>query len=628
MMEMVTNRKYRYPGLNNETVLASRISGTNHPAFALFISQIQSFSFYDDYINVLGDSYLSPLAPGSTLRYFYNLEDTTYTANNDSVFVISYRPSLGRNFKGLKGVMYINTNGWALQSVIAEPARGGEDSNVRIQQNYEIVDGDRWFPTQLNTDFEIFNLPEIHGFKITGNGRTYIQDIETGLNLRRRDFSPYQMEFSPGTVTLDNGFWKDFRRDSLDSRELSTYHYLDSISGVIDLDRRIGTIEALMSGMRRRGPFDLDVSSFLRYNRHEGFRPGVSFTTNDRLSRRLQFRGLFGYGFADREFKYGGGVNFLLSGYNDLRLGYDYVYDTSERGGAEFLSSSGVFSDANLRSYYLETLDMARSHAVWLQMLTLRNYLTLRAYAASEDHTHSGSYFYGEAPLPHPDTPSGSRFFETGLKMRLTFGDSYIYTPERTFRIAGTSPVVMINIAKGINGIFEGEYDYLRLEANLKANYRIRMLGHQRISLRGGYFRGEAPWSKRFTAPGAYSRFGLSAPGSFATMGPDEFVSDRYIALFWNHSFEELLFGQAGFSPEIVLITNVGIGTFGDRSMHHNAGFETLEKGFIESGLAVLNLLGPGITSPGLEFVYRYGPYSRDGFRENFSLRLSYSFLF
>ena len=46
LMETVTERKYLAPGRNNEKVLASRISGVEHPMFALFMSQMQSFSFY------------------------------------------------------------------------------------------------------------------------------------------------------------------------------------------------------------------------------------------------------------------------------------------------------------------------------------------------------------------------------------------------------------------------------------------------------------------------------------------------------------------------------------------------------------------------------------------------------
>ncbi len=381
LMETVTERKFLAPGRSNENVLASRISGVEHPMFALFMSQMQSFSFYDDHIAILGDRYLSPLAPGSLRRYSYQLEDTTYTST-DSVFVISYRPAYGRNFDGMQGVMYINTNGWALQSVIAEPADASGDTRIRIQQNYEFIDDHRWFPVQLNTDFELFTGPDID---ITGTGRTYLQDIRIDPPLGRRDFSSFHVEFSPETTVEDDVFWDDFRPDTLTKRERNTYHFLDSIAEQHNLNRRIEWLETLFGGHWRVGPFDLDINSLLVYNQHEGFRPGLAFQTNERMSRLLRLKGKAGYGIGDNTFKYGGGASVLLDRPTDLRLGYYYSYDVAERGGSQFLERTGLMAPENLRRFFVESMDLTESHEAWLQFRTFRNYLTVKPFFAVED---------------------------------------------------------------------------------------------------------------------------------------------------------------------------------------------------------------------------------------------------
>lgn len=108
----------------------------------------------------------------------------------------------------------------------------------------------------------------------------------------------------------------------------------------------------------------------------------------------------------------------------------------------------------------------------------------------------------------------------------------------------------------------------------------------------------------------------------------DEFVSDRYIALFWYHHFENLLIRGNGFNPQFVITTNIGWGDMHDREKHLHTSFKTMDKGYFESGVAVLDLLGSGFTSLGIEFAYRYGPYAFPSFKDNFTLRLSYSFLF
>jgi hypothetical protein len=107
-----------------------------------------------------------------------------------------------------------------------------------------------------------------------------------------------------------------------------------------------------------------------------------------------------------------------------------------------------------------------------------------------------------------------------------------------------------------------------------------------------------------------------------------EFVSDRYAALFFFHNFENLLSKRNGFSPGLVLLTNIGIGSLRQPEIHAGYELKSMNKGYFESGFAVTNLLGSGLTSMGIEFMYRYGPYAFPQFKDNFSLRLNYSFMF
>lgn len=623
LMETVTERKFLAPTRSNEHMLASRISGIQHPMFALFMSQMQSFSFYDDYIAVLGDRYLSPLAPGSLRRYAYHLEDTTYTGR-DTVFVISYQPGYGRNFDGMKGVMYVNTNGWALQSVIAEPAHGQSDARIRIQQNYAFIDDRKWFPVQLNTDFEMPGLPEL---TIVGTGRTYLQDIMIEPPFTRRDFSAFYVEFSPETIVEDDAFWDDFRPDTLTLRERNTYHYMDSIAEKHNLNRRVEWLETLFGGNWRIGLFDVDINSLVAYNQHEGFRPGLDVQTNERLTRWFAIQAKIGYGFGDHTLKYGGGASVLLYRPGDLRLGYAYSYDTAERGGSEFLERKGLFAPAHLRRFFVESMDLTEKHTAWLQFRTFRNYLTLKPYASLEDVAFSDLYRY-QPDDKHAARSVDARFFEAGLQLRLAYGERFLYSPQRIMVLGGNHPVINLNISRGFDGLMDGEYDYWRIEARYQRSFRLRMLGRQQWTLQAGYFSGDAPWQKRFTAPASYRRFSVTTMNAFSTMRMDEFVSDRYIALFWYHHFENLLYRSENFNPGLVLLTNVGIGNMDDRDQHVNAPFEMMEKGFFESGVALLDIVGSGLSSLGLEFSYRYGPYAFPDFKDNYTLRLSYSFMF
>ena len=630
LMETVAERKFSYPDRSNETILASRISGVENPIFAILMTQMQSFSFYDDYIQIFDNQYLSPLARGGTNRYFFHLEDTTYVGR-DTVFVISYRPGRGRNFEGLSGVMYINTNGWALQSVIAGPASDFGNTRIRIQQQYEHVQGRQWFPVQLNTDFEIIDLNDISGFKVVGEGRTYLKNIRLDPPLTRRDFSPFHLSYSPETIVDDETFWEKYRAEQLSPKDTNTYHYLDSIGRELDLDGQIARVEALLSGYWRRGVFNVAISSLLRYNAHEGFRPGVSFVTNDRLSPGFDLRGGIAYGFRDQTLKYEAGGSILIDRLTDLRLGYHYLYDVTERGGSKFLGDGGFLSTQNLRLFYLRHMDLIESHSLWLNMRIFRNYLTIRPYVALERINHTDGYRFIQPAmetLPGDEQTADAKYFETGIRLRLAWGERFIQTPDRILSMGDLVPEIQLNIARGLHGLMDGDFDYWRIETMLYRKFRIPMLGAQHWRVRAGLFVGEAPLDKRFHPPAAFSQFALSTPASFATMRPGEFFSDRYIALFWYHHFENLLYKGGRFNPQFLLLTNIITGTLGDRENHEHEGFRTLESAYFESGIAVLDLIGSGFSSMGLECMMRYGPHGLPKWKDNLSVRLSYRFLF
>ena len=157
LMENVTKRKFLYPDRNYNQVVATRMSGFKDPMFVFLTTQIQSFSFYNPFITILQSTYVNPISGGSLSKYFFKIEDTTFTGK-DTMYIISFRPRKGTNFDGMKGVITINSDKWAIQNVIAEPAAAGGGIQIRIQQMYEQVDGEHWFPVQMNTDVTFAQL--------------------------------------------------------------------------------------------------------------------------------------------------------------------------------------------------------------------------------------------------------------------------------------------------------------------------------------------------------------------------------------------------------------------------------------------------------------------------------------
>ena len=71
---------------------------------------------------------------------------------------------------------------------------------------------------------------------------------------------------------------------------------------------------------------------------------------------------------------------------------------------------------------------------------------------------------------------------------------------------------------------------------------------------------------------------------------------------------------------ELVLITRYAIGDLDDKQQHVNIDFDTLDKGYLESGFE-LNKLLYGF---GLSAAYRYGAYHLPQFEDNLSIKFTF----
>lgn len=227
-METVTERKYIKGKRDNEEVIASKMSGFKNPLFALINTQMQSFSFYDDYISIAGQKLLNPITPGSISRYFFLLRDTLYNSEIDSVFVISFRPRPNYGFDPMQGVLYINTSNWAIQNVIARPVET-EGILIEIEQKYRRYDERTWFPDQLNAKI-ILGMASVNGAAPEARARTYLRNVQLDAQLKPKDISRAVVSIADDARHNADELLVRYRQDTLDNRESTTYQFMDSIS--------------------------------------------------------------------------------------------------------------------------------------------------------------------------------------------------------------------------------------------------------------------------------------------------------------------------------------------------------------------------------------------------------------
>jgi len=622
LIESATKRTFIPPASEKEEVIAMRVSGLKDPSMLALAASTKTFSVYEPQI-VLGEkTYLSPIGPGSTERYLFILQDTLFQAS-DTVFIISYQPRSGRKFDALKGVLYVSTDGYALQNVIAEPVERSGNVSVKLQQQFAKVNGTAWFPVQLNT-FLYFDGVELNNWKVVGIGRTYLKDIRFDEPVAKREVRGPEFVMDRIATRRDDAFWDTLRTDALEEKELRTYVTIDSISEAENIERKIRWLGYLASGKAGLGPLDLLLDKVLAYNGYEGLRLGAGLATNDKVSRFASVGGYFAYGFGDKAWKYGGDLTIRPWQGKGPVLRTFYAFDVDESGGVAFQGPRKPFSSENYRMLFVDRMDrMERAGAE----LAFRVNSSLRMWVGTERADRTNLLGYRFVRSSSDQVLVSTDRFVTGaisVGLRFAFREQVASLPDRQFGLGTRWPVLSLNVWRSVPQLWQGELEVWRINAMIEKTFRLRMLGDLSIRAIGGMAEPNAPYAFLYNLRGTFStRTPLAAQNTFETMRPNEFLADRYVALHVRHSFGNLLFKREKFRPVPVLVANAVWGALDMPEVHQGFEFSELRSGYYEAGIQLDNLLRAGFTSFGVGAFYRLGPNAFPDAMDNLAVKLT-----
>ena len=620
VMESVSERKYLFPEKNSKKVIYNRVSGFKDPSFVALTNDIQPFSFYGDYFDLIDKSFLNPISPNSTKKYFFNIQDTLYQGV-DSVYIISFEPKKGKNFTALKGLLYINTNGYALQNVIAEPFDQGF-MQMKIEQSYTFVQGKQWFPNQLNFIFEATKYPHKYmGSRVTG--KTYISEINFDPTIGKNDFVEKSYTTAKNANTRKDSIWQKYRPSELSEKEVKTYETIDSIGEKEKFDLFLDVMDALASGRFPIGKIDLDLQKMLAFNNYEGTRIGLGLVTNDKLSERFEIGGYYSYGFNDKRRKYGGHLLLHLLPYKKLDFRVDYRDDIRQPALARFPNYT-VFTQRLYANQMDNWQDLTISLLGRLGQSTQFNLnFSKNKWEPNYTYNFTGTDFNNNT----------FSFSEIGLDLRLVFA-------EKIIRLLGNEisesryPQISFSYKKGFEDLWDGQFNFDQVLLSIQDDFKIRNFGETTIRLEAGYNNGDLPYSRLFANSGIGRGFQwLEIENTFQTMDLNEFLSDRFVHLFFMHNFGTLLFKVKKIAPEISVVHNLGFGKLKNPALHESIDFKTLENGLFETGLRIdnlvkLNYLNVMYLGLGGGIYYRYGknafPLLEDNLAYRFRLKFSF----
>ncbi len=629
-METVTNRKVKKPR-DNEEVLANRTSGFKNPMFAMLVTQMQSFSFYQDYIGITGSEFLNPISKGSTRRYYFILEDSLITTSGDTIFTLSFRPRPNTGFKALKGVINIDSRDWAIVNLRATPA-GEEELPIEIRQEYQRFGPHTWFPISFEADIKL-RMVSINGAEPMAIMRRKLTRIDLDPGLDRKDISRNELTIEKKKQDVVDSLLIAFRGEELDSVEQNTYVFIDSLSEAEDFERNLNLLLTIRRGYVPLWWVNLDLGSILNYNEYEGFRLGLGVETKREMIDWLRIGAYYAYGFRDQDHKYGGHLKFEFI--KNLRWQFiaRYQSDIFETSGFSMpgVERSSLFENS-YRRLYIEQWDYRQNIDLRMWIDPLPN-VRLNAGVLRERAQVRGGF----QDLITPNSSNWIEYTEIGLGLRIAPQEEYAETPVGKIKLKQRYPVFQVQYDRSVPNFWESEFNYSRLFFQAEYRRLSRGFGETSLLLRSAYIFDEAPENRLITPTANFrnissfyqANFGsLADRNSFETMRFNEFLNSRYFSLMWRQDFRSIFFKRPKFEPHLEMVHRVAFGDMEDNAINNLLGSRDLSNGFFESGLEFNRLYVDNFIGLGIGVFYRYGPNQLPEAIDNWAFKLSSKFSF
>jgi len=622
IMESVTERKFIRPDISEEIILGTKVSGFKDASFAPLATDVQPFSFYNDIIPILDVDYLNPISNGSLSKYEFYIRDTLFQGA-DTTFILSYQPQPGKNFDGLTGLLYINTNQYAIQNVIARPAEPGF-IDVNLQQQYHLVDN-QWFPEQLKFEL-ILKQSQSMTVGVRASGISIIDSVQLNIELRKRDFGIESIRMDDKANRQDSMFWTSNRPLPLSDQEKTTYQVMDSLGQEFKFDKIMKVMEKVAQNKVQVGFMDLDLSRLLAYNKFEGVRLGLGVHTNDELIKNFSVGGYFGYGLKDHQWKYGGDAILTLNKEKELQLTARHQNELLETGNSKLDFFRPRQFD--FRKYLASQMDRIQQNSLILGFRALKYaQFNISLNNTRIDPQYSYTFQPVEISFIHQYTTT-----DLTLNLRYAFKEKLIKSFGQRFSMGTKYPVFSLSYTRGIQDWLNGDFDYNKVEARIEQSIYFRNLGESKIRIEAGYIDSPLPYGLLFTGDGSYIRnFSVLIKNSFQTVEPYEFLSDQYVSLHYSHNFGSLLLQIGNWKPSITLHQNIGWGSLSHPEYHQGIEFSTREKGLYETGLQLDNLirfkyLSLSYIGFGAGAFYRYGPYASGSASDDLAFTFSVTY--
>lgn len=525
------------PKNTREIIKASKISGLENESVTQFLGDMyQNIDVYDNYIDIFGKSFVSPISNVGQIYYRYYLTDSAFI-DNQWCYKLKFKPRRRQELTFV-GEAWIHDTTFAVRKVdmrIVEDANINFVEDLAVVKEYSRIEDRYWM---LVKELLVVNFTaRKEGLGFIGRRSVSYKDFEINKQIPEEVFTGGENIKVVDDVTKDEEFWLNARHDSLSLREKQIYQMVDTIKTLPAFRTYADIITLFVTGHYEIGKIELGpYFTFVSFNTVEGVRGRLGGRTSNKFSTRLRLEGYVAYGTKDEEFKYSGGFRYFLKTKPRMTIGARYKNDIVQLGQSE-----NAFQDDNILSSVFrrnpaDKLTKQETYRAYFE----QEFFSGFSYRLGFDHGSllpvgklDYSYFINDEKTTFRQAITTS---EASLTLRFAYREKFVEGKTGRVSLGSEYPVTRIIYTAGLKDVFESDFSYHKLVGKVDDIVKLPPFGYSYVAVEAGKTWGTIPYPLLNVHQGNESYFYDFA--AFNMMNYYEFVSDQYASLFVVHHFD------------------------------------------------------------------------------------------
>ena len=507
-------------------------------------------NIYDNNIELLNKTFVSPLSTEGFGSYDYVLQDSIVSSSNSKTkYRIYFFPKRDGDLV-FEGSFIVTDSVFAVNSI---SMRVNPKINLNLVRNlyFEksfLIENDSVFLPEKNVyeaDFTLLTKNEKEKGLYVKRTETF-ENYDFELTRPTEFYDKKIVKFKQNQFEKDSDYWQENIPNSIDNSDTESVVY--NLNGNKKIKNITGLLRTLSSGyLRLSNSIEFgSVWSALAINDVEGFKVSAGFRTFKNLNDRFRLKGKLAYGFKDEQFKYLLDAKYLLNYTPRVTVGLGYLNDT-EQLGSRILTSLGNtqsgFGTTSLFSrgdnYFLSRVKKISAN---VNIEVKKNFLLGLNY--SNSHIESAApeifsidYFNNSQQVVKSElVDNNAELYLLYTPNRNLFG----YGVERKFG-SNIYPSFLLSYQKGLD-VGAGDTNYSKLLFSYNQPLKLGKFGILDTTFEAGKIFGDAQLSVLSPVP-ANQTFSLVA-NTFSLLNYYDFVVDQFIVGHFEHHFNGFILNR------------------------------------------------------------------------------------